>query len=186
MDRFEVQTTYIDGVYIIKAKPIGDERGYFERFFCSEEFKSIGFNVPVAQINHSFNKTAGCVRGIHFQWPPYNEMKLIRCIKGEVYDVAVDLRKGSPTYLKYYGVNLSEVEHNYLLLPNGIGHAYQSLTDASELIYMVSEYYSPKADAGINPLDPAVGIRWPLPISEISDKDKNRGFIDNKFTGIDI
>lgn len=186
MNRFEIEKTPIEGVFVVKAKPIGDARGYFERFFCSDEFNEIGFNAPVAQINHSLNNEVGVVRGIHFQWPPYNEMKLVRCINGEVYDVAVDLRKGSSTFLKYFGVKLSQQEHNYLLLPNGMGHAYQSLTAGAELIYVVSAPFTPEADCGLNPQDPAIGISWPVKIGQISDKDRNRKFIDKTFMGIDL
>lgn len=184
MQRFDVVKTAIEGVHILKAKPIGDNRGYFERFFCAEEFKEAGFNFPVAQMNHSYSRK-GILRGMHYQLPPHAEFKIVRCIRGEVYDVAVDIRKGSPTFLQHVGVKLSAAEHNYLLLPKGTAHGVLSLSEEFEILYLVSTPYCAEAERGLNPLDPALNIKWPGEILQMSPKDESRPFIDADFEGID-
>ncbi|MBU3843473.1 MAG: dTDP-4-dehydrorhamnose 3,5-epimerase [Candidatus Anaerobiospirillum pullicola] len=186
MQRFDVITTPIAGLLILKAKPIGDDRGYFERFFCAEEFKEIGFTEPLCQINHSFNREKGTLRGVHYQKPPFLETKIVRCIRGKVHDVAVDIRRGSPTFLQHFGLELSADEPTYLYIPKGMGHAVQALSDNAEILYLVSTPFHPEADSGLNPLDPALNIKWPLEVTEISPKDRQRPFITPDFTGVEV
>ncbi len=166
--------TELQGAYIIEPEKLGDERGFFARTFCSKEFEQHGLKSAFPQCNISFNKIKGTVRGMHYQSAPYEEVKLVRCTKGAVYDVIVDLRTQSPTYLKWIGVKLTEENHKMLYVPEGFGHGYQTLMDASEIFYQVSEFYTPEAEKGLRWNDPAHGIEWqkitPLLISE---KDKN-------------
>ena len=157
MNRFTAHATKISGVYMLQAKPICDERGFFERFYCSDELHGIGLHEPIVQMNLSYSKDKGTVRGIHFQYPPCNEIKLVRCLQGKVLNVAIDLRKGSPTFLQHVAVELSAKTHNYLLLPHGTGHAFQTLTSDAQLLYLVTARYAHDYESGLNPLDPKLG-----------------------------
>ena len=185
MSRFIFTPTAISGVYIIEPKPIKDSRGYYERYFCVEDFKEIGLNKPIVQINHSKTLVKGCIRGFHYQNPPYAEVKIIRCIKGAIFDVALDLRKNSPTFLQYVSVELNEENNKYLYIPKGCAHGFQTLKENTELIYIVSEFYNTEADSVINPFDESVSMKWPLELAEISQKDKEAPSIkDSKFEGL--
>ncbi len=178
--------TYIDNLYSISLNKVNDERGLFARTFCKNEFRQIGFDKEFVQFNHSFNKIKGTLRGMHFQLPPYSETKLIRCIQGAVYDVAVDLREGSPTFLQHFGIELSANNMESILIPEGFAHGFQTLEDNSTLIYHHTQYYNPKADAGIRFDDAALNIKWKLPVVNVSDKDFSYKLIDNNFKGITI
>ncbi len=180
----EFIATHIEGVYIIQVKKLEDERGLFARTFCKNEFKQIGFDKEFVQFNHSFNKHRGTIRGMHFQQPPYSETKLIRCIQGTVYDVAVDLRAGSPTFLQYVGIELSAANMKSILIPGGFAHGFQTLEDDTALIYHHTQYYTPDADAGVRFDDPALHIEWKLPAKMVSEKDRFYKLIDQNFKGI--
>lgn len=182
----EFVETPLQGLYVIHPRILQDNRGLFARTFCKNEFSSIGFHQEFVQFNHSFNKTRGTLRGMHFQHPPYAETKLIRCIQGEVYDVAVDLRRDSPTYLQHFGVILSAENMCSVLIPEGFAHGFQTLTDNATLIYHHTQFYTPQADAGIRHNDPALNIVWPLSVINVSEKDKNYPLIDISFNGITI
>lgn len=182
----EFTATHIQGLYIIQLKKLEDERGLFARTFCKNEFKQIGFDKEFVQFNHSFNKYKGTIRGMHFQQPPYSETKLIRCIQGAVYDVAVDLRAGSATFLQYFGIELSAQNMKSILIPEGFAHGFQTLEDDTALIYHHTQYYTPGADAGVRFDDPALHIDWKLPATMVSEKDKSYKMIDQKFKGITI
>jgi dTDP-4-dehydrorhamnose 3,5-epimerase len=182
----EFNATHIPGVYTIAVKKLQDERGLFARTFCKKEFEQIGFDKDWVQFNHSFNTHRGTVRGMHFQQAPYCESKLIRCIQGAVYDVVVDIREGSPTFLQHVAVELSAANMLSILIPEGCAHGFQVLQDESALIYHHSQYYTPAADAGIRFDDPALGISWPLPAIMVSEKDKGYTLIDKNFKGITI
>lgn len=184
MSRFNFIKTDIDGVWIIETKPIIDHRGYFERHFCCNDFQEIGLNKPIVQINHSRTIGAGSIRGIHYQTAPFYEIKIVRCIKGAIYDVAVDLRKNSPTFLKHIAIELSERNFKMLYIPEGCGHGFQTLSDDAEVFYMVTESFNSKADSAINPLDSILSIEWPLALGCISEKDKNGLNISSDFKGI--
>lgn len=185
MSRFVFSSTPISGVYVIESKPIKDSRGYYERYFCIEDFKEIGLKKPIVQINHSKTFIKGCIRGFHYQNHPFAEVKIIRCLKGAIYDVAVDLRKDSPTFLKHFAIELNEYNNKYLYIPEGCGHAFQSLTAESELLYPVTEFYHPESEGSLNPLDKTIGVSWPLIPAGLSDKDLNAPCVDY-FKGLGV
>lgn len=174
----------IEGVYIVELKLLEDERGGFARTFCKNEFEKIGHTKEFVQMNQSWNLQKGTVRGMHYQVPPYREVKVVRCVRGKVLDVVVDIRKGSPTFLQHLAVELSEENKFALYIPEGFAHGFQTLEDNTELIYMHTEYFTPNADRGLNYADPQLAIRWPLPVSKISEKDKNHSYMDSQFEGI--
>ena len=182
----EFITTPFSGLYVIRHKILQDDRGLFSRLFCKNEFLEIGFNKEFVQSNFSFNLKKGTIRGMHFQIPPYTETKLIRCIQGEVYDVAVDLREGSQTYLNYFGIELTSLNMHSVLIPEGFAHGFQTLQDNSALLYQHTQFYTPESDSGIRFDDPILNINWKLPTTMISDKDKSYKLIDNNFRGIII
>jgi dTDP-4-dehydrorhamnose 3,5-epimerase len=179
-------TTNIEGLYIIQPKKLEDDRGLFARTFCKNEFKQIGFEQEFVQFNHSYNKTRGTIRGMHFQVAPYCEKKLIRCVQGAVFDVAVDIRQGSPTFLQSFGIELNAVNMKSFLIPEGVAHGFQTLQDDTALIYHHTAYYTAGADAGLRFDDAALHINWPLPAVNVSEKDLSYKLIDNDFKGITI
>ena len=163
--------TPLRGAFVLDLEPRGDARGFFARTFCAREFESHGLDPKVVQCNVSFNHRRGTLRGMHYQVPPAGETKLVRCTRGAIYDVIVDLRPDSPTYLRHFGVELSADNRRALYVPVNFAHGYQTLTDDAEVTYQVGEYYTPQYERGLRHDDPAVGIRWPLPVTEISPKD---------------
>lgn len=175
--------TILNGSFTIQLDPINDERGWFARYFCKKEFSTIGHNKEWVQMNHSFSLKKGTLRGMHFQKPPYSEIKLVRCIQGSVFDVIIDLRKDSPTFLKWFGAELSAENKLMMYIPEGFAHGFQTLEDNSGLLYMHTAYYSPEAEDGLRYNDPQVNISWPLEISEISMRDNNHDLLE-KFNGL--
>jgi len=175
---FKFLKSKIEGLYSIERSLIEDERGFFSRLFCEEEFKKIGFSQPIRQMNNSFTKKKGSVRGMHFQNLPFQETKIVRCIKGEVYDVAVDIRKNSPTFLQWHSEILTADKGNSLFISEGFAHGFQTLTNNCELLYMHSNFYSQEAEGALNAFDPKINISWPLEVTEISDRDRNNPLID--------
>jgi dTDP-4-dehydrorhamnose 3,5-epimerase len=161
------------GAYIIDAEPIEDERGFFARSWCSREFEAHGLNPDLLQCNISYNKKRGKLRGMHFQLPPHEEVKLVRCVRGAVYDVIVDLRPDSATFLDWQGMELSEKSRSALYIPEGFAHGFLTLTDETELVYQMSSYFIPGSAAGIRWDDAAVAINWPTQPHCISEKDQN-------------
>lgn len=178
--------TPLSGVYVIELEPIRDERGFFARTFCQQEFSQIGFHKPIVQINHSVTRKKGTIRGMHYQHPPAGEAKLIRCIHGGVFDFMVDLRADSPTFLHHHGVELSKDNMRMVFIPEGFAHGFQTLTGDAELIYHHSAFYNPNYEHGLRFNDPALAIGWPLPVSSISLKDQDYALIDKTFQGIVI
>ncbi len=178
------QQTSLPGAYIIELETFRDERGLFARTYCQREFETIGHHREFVQFNHSRTKETGTVRGMHFQHPPHAEIKLIRCIRGRVYDVIVDLRKGSPTFLKHIGLELSEENMRMIYVPEGFAHGFQTLEDNTELIYHHTAFYAPRSEGGFSFNDPTVGINWPLPATVVSDKDRNQEALGPSFAGI--
>jgi dTDP-4-dehydrorhamnose 3,5-epimerase len=174
------------GAYVIELEPFLDERGLFARTFCQKEFARIGFHKQIVQINHSVTRQKGTIRGMHYQLPPACEIKIIRCVQGTVFDVMVDLRTGSPTFMQWYGVELSKDNMRMVYIPEGFAHGFQTLTDNAELIYHHSAFYSPEYEHGLRCDDPALVINWPLPGGAISPKDQSYPLIDNNFKGIEI
>jgi dTDP-4-dehydrorhamnose 3,5-epimerase len=176
--------TFINDLYVIELELFKDQRGWFARTFCKEEFKKIGHHKEWVQMNHSFTNQMGAMRGMHFQLPPYTETKLVRCISGSVYDVALDLRKDSPTFLKWFGTEISAENKKMILIPDGFAHGFQALTNNCELIYHHTNFYTPEAEGGIRYNDPLIGIKWPLEVSDISEKDSKYVFLKEDFKGI--
>ena len=184
MNRFEEIKTPIKDLFVLKTSRIGDDRGYISRLFCADVFEACGWSIPLVQVNFTKTLEKGTVRGFHFQHYPFEEFKLVRCLRGQVYDVALDLRRDSDTFLQTYAQILTEDNDMNFLLPPGVAHGYQSLTDNVELLYFHSQQYSPDHEGGINPLDPCIGISWPENISKISKKDRERKFLSDTFRGV--
>ena len=172
MPRFSFHPTALQGLHVVQRKRIEDERGFFSRFFCAEELAAAGFNRPIVQINHTLTRRRGAIRGMHFQRAPQEETKLVSCLAGEVFDVAVDIRPQSSTYLKWHGEILSADNARSLLIPKGFAHGFQTLTEDCQLIYLHDEAYAPGCEGGLNALDPRLGIVWPLPAGQMSERDR--------------
>jgi dTDP-4-dehydrorhamnose 3,5-epimerase len=154
--------------------------------FCAEELRSAGWNWPISQINHALTKVPGTVRGMHFQYPPKAEAKLVSCLRGAVWDVAADLRKDSPTFMRWHSEELSAANRRALLIPPGFAHGFQSLEPDCELLYLHSEPYDPTSEGALNPRDPTLSITWPLAIAVISDKDACRSLVSSDFQGVSL
>lgn len=180
----KILATSITGLYIIERNIARDNRGFFFRIFAKEELEPIGLVKPILHINFSHTNERYTTKGLHFQYPPHAETKIVTCTKGEVFDFVVDLRKGSPTFLKWFGVVLSEENKQSIFIPEGFAHGFQSLQENSELIYLHSEAYVKESEGGINIMDPMVGIRLPAPPVNLSDRDKNFTFLKNDFQGV--
>lgn len=176
--------TPLKGSYIIEPEQFTDNRGWFARYFCKKEFSKINHDKEWVQMNHSFTASRGTIRGMHYQVAPYREIKMIRCIAGAIFDVIVDIRKDSATFLQWFGVELSAETKKMIYIPEGFAHGFQSLTDNAELLYHHSEYYTPGAEGGIKYDDAGINIHWPLPVSILSDRDAAHPYIDNNFKGI--
>lgn len=165
--------TAIDGVAIIHLDPHRDDRGFFARTFCRDEFTDHGLLPMVAQCNISYNHVAGTLRGMHYQLPPATEAKLVRCISGAIVDQIVDLRPESPTYLQHVSVELTAANRRSLYVPPMFGHGYQTLVDDAEVLYQVSQRYTPGQERGLRYSDPTLGLEWPLVVTAISEKDNS-------------
>ena len=177
-------STNIKGVYVIDLQPVEDSRGWFMRTYCKNEFAEIGHDKEWVQLNHSFTRSKGTIRGMHYQVPPYCEIKLVRCIAGAVMDVAVDLRRGSATYLNWVSVELSEENKKMIYIPEGFAHGFQTLANDCELLYHHTAFYTPGSEAGIRYNDPIINIDWPLPVEETSDRDLSHLLLTESFKGI--
>lgn len=186
MNNFELKNTKIDGLVIIKRRDISDARGSLSRLFCGNELSALFLKKEIKQINHSLTTKAGSIRGLHYQKPPSSEIKLITCVKGKVFDVAVDVRKNSPTFLCWHAEILSEENQKSFLIPEGFAHGYQTLEKNSELIYIHTASYDKSNEASLNVMDPRLAINWQLPITEISEKDKAQPMIASDFLGLTI
>jgi dTDP-4-dehydrorhamnose 3,5-epimerase len=176
--------TGLQGSYVIGLAPHRDERGWFARFYCKSEFAAIGHIKEWVQMNHSFTSGKGAMRGLHYQQPPFREIKLVRCTAGSVYDVIIDLRKGSATFLQSFGVELSAENNKMLYIPEGFAHGFQVLGESAELIYLHSEYYTPGSEGGLRYNDPILRIAWPLPATVLSERDAAHPFLTDQFNGI--
>lgn len=186
MIRFTVRDTPLAGLKIVERKPLGDSRGFITRLFCAEELAVAGWHKPAAQINQTLTQKRGTVRGMHFQNKIYSEMKLVSCLRGAVWDVAVDLRAGSPTFLQWHAEELSATNHRALLIPEGFAHGFQTLCDGCELIYLHTMPYTPSAEAGLHPKDPMLSITWPLAIVELSVRDSQHPMLNKQFKGMTL
>ncbi|MCA9909629.1 MAG: dTDP-4-dehydrorhamnose 3,5-epimerase [Anaerolineae bacterium] len=171
----QFKATPLAGAFIVELELRSDDRGFFARAFCAREFEEQGLKPAVAQCNLAFNYKRGTLRGMHYQLAPAAETKLVRCFRGAIYDVIVDLRPDSPTYLQHFGIELSADNRLALYIPEMFAHGYQTLTDECELLYQVSEFYTPGYEAGVRYDDPTFNIQWPIPVEVISDKDLTWG-----------
>ncbi len=165
--------TELPGVFLIELDLLADDRGAFARSFCLDEFKSVGIDFRVVQANISFNKYAGTLRGMHYQTPPHEEAKVVRCTSGALYDVVVDLRVDSPTRGRWISAELNADNRAAMFIPEGCAHGFQTLVDNTEISYLMSERYAPEAASGVRFDDPAFGIDWPLAVSSVSEQDEN-------------
>ena len=186
MSNFTLHETQIDGLNVIERHSISDTRGFFERMFCHEILGQFLRGKSVRQINRSFTKKKGTVRGMHFQYPPHAETKIVTCLKGEVCDVAVDLRKGSPTFLDYNMVVLTDENQLSHLIPEGFAHGFQTLTSDCEMLYLHTTDYAAKFEGALNAADPRLAIKWPRPFAECSERDLNHAMLTDKFQGVDL
>jgi dTDP-4-dehydrorhamnose 3,5-epimerase len=165
------QETKLSGAYIVDIEPLVDDRGLFARAWCQREFEALGLNADFVQANVSRNSKRGTLRGLHWQQRPYAECKLVRCTKGAIFDVVVDLRPESDTFKSWAGIELTEQNHRMLLVPEDFAHGFQTLEDDTEVFYQVTQFYTPEAERGALFDDPAFGIDWPLAVTSMSDKD---------------
>jgi dTDP-4-dehydrorhamnose 3,5-epimerase len=174
----------IPGAYEIKLSPFEDERGVFTKLFAKDALEEIEFNENISQINHSINKEKGTIRGMHFQFQPFTEIKIVKCLKGKVYDVIIDIRKDSPTFLKWHAIELSAKGYNMIFIPKGCAHGFQTLEDNTELLYLHTGSYHPESQGGLKFDDPLICINWPLEPTTISQKDRNHILLTESFEGI--
>ena len=172
--------TSLNDAYLIELEKRGDDRGFFARTMCREEFAAHGLDTDYVQQNTSFSARKGTLRGMHYQLPPYTEAKLVRCIKGSLVDIIVDLRRGSPSYMKHESFELDEENRRQLYVPRGFAHAFQTVSEKVEVSYLVSAPYVPSAERGLRYSDPALGITWPLPVTVISDKDASWPLLEHE------
>ncbi len=176
--------TPLQGSFIIEPTGVTDDRGWFGRIYCKNEFKEIGHDREWVQMNHSSTNKKGTMRGMHYQVQPFREIKMVKCVSGSVFDVIIDLRKNSPTYLKWFGQELSAQNRKMLYIPEGFAHGFQTLTEDCDLIYLHSEFYVPNAEGGIRYNDPKLNIEWPLIPTVISERDSSHPYLDENFKGI--
>jgi len=164
--------TGLAGAFLVEIEPVSDARGFFARLWCSDAFAQQGMDPQMVQASISHNAAAGTLRGLHFQWPPSREAKLVRCERGRIHDVIVDLRPDSPTFGEHHAFELDGRRHNALFVPAGFAHGFQTLEADTDIVYMMSDFYRPDLQDGLRPDDPAFGIRWPLPVSAIAPRDR--------------
>ena len=169
----------IAGAVLVDSEPFSDHRGVFSRFFCSRELAPVLGNRQIVNVNFSRTTRKGSIRGLHYQRLPYQEMKLVRCLRGAVYDVIVDIRQDSPTFLSWYAEILSSINMKMLVVPEGFAHGFQTIEDDSELLYLSTAFYESGAEGGLRYNDPVLGIEWPLAIGDISEKDASHPMLDN-------
>ena len=176
--------TKLVGAYVIDLEKIEDERGFFARSWCEREFTAHGLDSKMVQCNVSFNKRKGTLRGLHYQTAPHNEIKLVRCTKGSLFDVIVDLRRDSPTFLKWFGVELTATNYRMLYIPKRFAHGFQTLEDDTEIFYQMSEFFHPEAARGIRWDDPNVAVAWPSAERTISNRDQEYSDLERQFEGL--
>ncbi len=180
----KILPTYIDGLFVAETSLFHDHRGSFIRYYCENELSSVVGQRRIVQVNQSRTHPIGAVRGLHFQHPPHAEMKLIRCLKGKVWDVAVDLRAGSSTFLKWHAEELSPQNARMMIIPEGFAHGFQALDEDSELLYLHTAFYAPEFEGGVFFNDPLLKISWPLPVTDLSERDCRHLPIAPDFAGL--
>lgn len=180
----KITETLIGGVFVVESSPVVDARGSFSRFFCARELDPVLQGKPIVQINHSVNLEVGTIRGLHYQSAPHAETKMVRCIRGKVWDVTVDLREGSPTFLRYHAQELSAGNNLMMVIPEGCAHGYQVLEPNSELLYLHTDFYMPESQGAVRYNDPALRVEWPLPATNVSERDLAHSLIGVDFKGM--
>ena len=180
----KIEATGISGVVVVQGSAFSDHRGVFQRLYCDRELAGVIGNRHIVQVNFSRTAQVGAVRGMHYQRPPHAEMKLVRCLRGTVWDVAVDLRADSPTFLRWHAVELTPENGRTLVIPEGCAHGFQALAPDSELLYLHTAHYTPEAEGGVRHDDPALAIGWPLPVADLSQRDQAHPSITRDFSGI--
>lgn len=186
MSRISLVETSIPLVRVLERDFIGDRRGGLRRLFCDQELADILQGRVIRQINQTITHARGTVRGMHFQYPPHAEMKIVTCTKGRVFDVALDLRRDSRTFLKWHAEILDGTSSRSLFIPEGCAHGFQTLDDDCEMLYFHTSAYLKEAEGGIHPNDPCVGIVWPLPFTELSERDASHPMLTHDYVGIDL
>jgi len=165
--------TYLRGAFVVELERLADDRGFFARSWCRKEFQEHGLNPRLVQCNVSFNTRSNTLRGMHYQAAPYEEAKLVRCTRGSIYDVIIDLRRASSTFAQYFGIILDAERHNALYVPEGFAHGFLTMEAGAEVFYQMSEFYEPPSARGVRWNDPLFGIKWPTEVSVISDRDRS-------------
>jgi len=186
MSRFESRTTPIAGLHELVRKPLADSRGFLERMYCADDLKPLLGERQIVQVNRTLTRLQGTIRGLHFQHPPHAETKLISCLRGEVFDVAVDLRAGSPTFLQWHGTVLSQSNQTSLVIPEGFAHGFQTLSADCEMLYVHTAAYEPTSEGSLQAQDPCLAILWPLPVADMSERDQNHPMLDAHYIGITL
>jgi dTDP-4-dehydrorhamnose 3,5-epimerase len=181
MSRFAVHPTGLAGALVLERQPIADARGFLERLYCDTELADLLAGRAIRQVNRTLTRAKGTVRGMHFQRAPHGEMKLVHCLAGAVFDVAVDLRQGSPTFGRWHGLELAGDAYRTFVIPEGFAHGFQTLTDDCEMLYLHTAAYRADAEAAVSPLDPLLSIRWPVEITEMSERDRSHPAINDSF-----
>lgn len=175
----------LEGAFVIEPEPVTDDRGIFARFFCQHELQSTLHGKNIVQINHALTRQKGTIRGMHFQRPPKAEIKMVKCLHGSVFDVMIDLRSYSSTFLKWHGEKLSAENMNMMYIPEGFAHGFQTLEKNCELLYLHTEFYSPEHEGSVRYNDPKIGIKWPLEITDVSERDRSHPLLPSEFAGLD-
>ncbi len=181
-----VKLVSIRDAFVIEPEPIEDDRGLFTRVFCQNELNDILHGENIVQINHSVTWQKGAIRGMHFQYPPRAEIKIVKCLRGSIFDVMIDLRKKSPTFLKWHGEVLTSENMKMMYIPEGFAHGFQTLEKDCEILYLHTEFYSPEYEGGVRYDDPMIEISWPLAVTDISKKDQNYPLLSPAFEGISL
>jgi len=174
----------LEDSYLIVPDPFEDNRGQFTRIFCKKEISATGLKKEIVQINHSLTVQKGSVRGMHFQYAPMAEIKMVKCISGAAFDVIIDLRKGSPTFLQWHGEILSEKNMKMIYIPEGFAHGFQTMEQNCKLLYFHTEFYNPEFEGSVRYNDPLINISWPLEVTDISEKDTNHPLLADDFSGL--
>jgi dTDP-4-dehydrorhamnose 3,5-epimerase len=184
MKRLHIDATPLAGLKLVQRQRLGDARGFLTRLYCADELAEAGWRHTIAQINHTHTAHRGTVRGMHFQHPPHAETKLVSCLRGEVWDVAVDVRAGSPTFLQWHAERLSGENGRALWIPEGFAHGFQALSDDVDMLYLHTQAHAPAAEGALHALDARLAIAWPLPVIEMSARDAGHALIDDRFSGV--
>lgn len=184
--RIAVQPTAISGVAVCVRQALTDVRGSFERLYCAKELEAVLGGAQIAQMNLSLTVKRGTIRGLHFQRAPHAEVKVVTCVRGAIFDVAVDLRRGSPTYLRWHSERLEEGDHRSLVIPRGCAHGFQALSDRCEVLYLHTAPFVAECEGGVDALDPAIGVKWPVEVAERSDRDSGLPQITAGFQALEL